>query len=154
MAFRISAKTCPVSFKTRFSQSSGFESLPLYFEKILTSDPILSRGLGFGRLCLVLISSQLWFDSIYFLPISNWPWCYPVGRLHPVSFWFDYTFSPLFLIWTWSRPVTLQFLNQHPKINTCQNSPKQSFYFICRWLIIYLENISSSVSTNCSRASF
>ena len=82
-----------------------------------------------GKLHSVCILSQVWFGSIYSLPISNLPWHHPVGRLHTVSFLFEYTFSWLFLILPWSHPFTLQFLRIHTKITPHQNSPTRSFYF-------------------------
>ena len=106
-----------------------------------------------GRIHLVFILSQLLFNSIYSPPISNWLWHHPVGWLHPVSFWVDNNFSPSFLRWTWSHPVTLQFLQLHPKINPIKTLPRDHFFFVCRLLIITLEILSSSVSTNFSRAS-
>ena len=84
-AYLPSTKTCLVSFKMCFNHSPRFDLPNLSFGIFSPSNPILSRGPGVGRLQLVHISSQLLFDSIYSHPISNWPWCHPVVKLHPVS---------------------------------------------------------------------
>ena len=121
-------KTCHVSFKTSFVHSSRFNSPPLSFKKTFPSYPTLSRGPEVGWLHLFHISNHLWFNLIDSPPISNWPWCHPVGRLHPVSLLVNNTFSPPFLRLPWSHPVTIQFMKLPPKINQCQNSPALSFF--------------------------
>ena len=112
---------CLVSFKISFRHSSSFDFLTLYFNLSLQVTPILTIGIGVGRLHLVCISSQLWFYSIYSPPTSNWPWYHPVGRLHSVCFLvrirIDLTFSLTIYRWTWIHPVTLQMLKTTSKYN-------------------------------------
>ena len=89
---RICKKLASSHSKT-FAHSYSFESPALSFNIFLPRYPVLSIGAVFGWLRSVRISSHLWFKSIYSPPISNWLWHHPVGRIHPVSFWVNYTFS-------------------------------------------------------------
>ena len=110
-----------------------------------------------GRLHLVFILSRFLFNLNYSPPTYSWSWHRPVGQLHCVFFlgllWIDSTFSPPTSSWPWRHPVTLQLLLFHPKIIPLQTLQRNHFVFVCRYLIISLENIFS-VSTNCNRASF
>ena len=121
-------KTFLISFKTSFYNSSKFESLPIYFNIFLPRNPTLSRGIRVGQLHLVCIFIQSWIDSIYSPTIYNWPWYHPVGWIHPVYFWVNYTLLHPMFIWTWSHPVTLNFLKLHMKINTRQKFHMRSYY--------------------------
>ena len=120
-------KTCLISLKTSFDHSSSFNLPLIYLHIFFPSNPELSRGIWVGQLHLVCILIQSWIDLIYSPPISNRPWRHPVGWLHTVYFWFNYTFSPSIFIWTRSHPFTLQFLKLHPDIITLQKSPMQSY---------------------------
>ena len=55
--------------------------------------------------------------------------------------------------WTWRHPVTLQTLEFILRIIPHPNLLRVYFVLVCRYLIIYLENIYP-VSTYCSRDSF
>ena len=48
-AYRISAKTHLILFKTRFYHSSSFDSPPIFFKTFFPSDPTLSRGSRVGQ---------------------------------------------------------------------------------------------------------
>ena len=82
-----------------------------------------------GRLHSASISSQLWFNLIYYPPTFNWPWFHPFVWLHSVYYlnqlWTNSTFSPPISRLPWSHPVTIQLLKIHQKTIPLQNSPTQ-----------------------------
>ena len=87
----------------------------------------------------VVKRSRSWTTSLYTYlgPVSHLIWFTPCQTLG----------------WPWSHTYIFQPLKMHLKIFTCQNLLHNHFVFICRYLIIFLKDLSS-VSPNCSRAGF
>ena len=137
-------------FKIRLTNS-------ISFNESWQVNPTLSIGPVVGRLHWFCILIHFWLDLIYSPPTSSCIWHHPVGQIQSVYFssqlWFDLAYSLSNSSCPWHHLDILQPLKLHPRIFSRQNIPWNHLVFVCRSLIIWLENISS-VSTNCNRVSF
>ena len=129
-------------------------SLSMYLSKW---PPYCQGGLELDEFTRFLSQFSYRLDSIYSPPTSSWLWHHPIGWIKFLFFlswlWFDLTyFLPTYSL-SWSHSDIIHPFKLHMKITTCRNLQRDHFVFVCRHIIIYVENISP-VLTYCSRYCF